>query len=111
MKQCETHFKDIFSKNDKNLKNIALAGNFNINLKQIKNVQVFLNLMFCYNRIPLINKPTQVTIHSVNAIDRIITNSITSHNDFKSPIIKTDLSDHFSIFFALIFPMKQPKNQ
>ena len=32
MKQCETHFKDIFSKNGKNLKNIILAANFNINL-------------------------------------------------------------------------------
>ena len=32
MKQCETHFKDIFSKNGKNLKNIILAGDFNINL-------------------------------------------------------------------------------
>ena len=31
MKQCETHFKDVFSKNSKNLKNIVLAGDFNIN--------------------------------------------------------------------------------
>ena len=30
MKQCETHFKDVFSKNGKNLKNIVLAGDFNI---------------------------------------------------------------------------------
>ena len=32
MKQCETHFKDIFSKNGKSLKNIVLARDFNINL-------------------------------------------------------------------------------
>ena len=31
MKQCETYFKDVFSKNGKNLKNIVLAGDFNIN--------------------------------------------------------------------------------
>ena len=31
MKQCETHFKDLFSKNGKNLKNIVIAGDFNIN--------------------------------------------------------------------------------
>ena len=55
MKQCETHFKDIFSKNSKNLKNIVLAGDFNINfldLETNKNVQDFLNLMSCYNMIP-----------------------------------------------------------
>ena len=32
MKQWETHLKDIFSKNGKNLKNIVLSGDFNINI-------------------------------------------------------------------------------
>ena len=32
MKQRETHFKDIFSKNGKSLKNTVLARDFNINL-------------------------------------------------------------------------------
>ena len=50
--------------------------------------------------IPLTNKPTRVTRHSANAIDHI-TNSLTGHNDFKSAIIKTDLSDHFPIVFAI----------
>ena len=31
MKQCQTHFKDIFLKNGKYLKNIVPAGDFNIN--------------------------------------------------------------------------------
>ena len=61
----------------------------------------FLNLMFRYNMIPLRNKPIQVTRHSANAIDHIITNSVVDHNNFKSVIIKTDLSDHFSIVFAI----------
>ena len=63
MKQFETYFKDVFSKNGKNLKNIVLAGDFNI--------------------------------------DHIITNSVTGLNDFKSAMIKTDLSDHFPIVFAI----------
>ena len=50
---------------------------------------------------PLTNKPTRVTRHSASAIGHIITNSVTSHNDFKSVIIKTDLSDHFPIVFAI----------
>ena len=61
----------------------------------------FLNLMFRYNMIPLRNKPIQVTRHSTNAIDHIITNSVVDHNNFKSVIMKTDLSDHFSIVFAI----------
>ena len=104
MKQCETYFKDVFSKNGKNLKNIVLAGDFNINFLDFetnKNVQDFLNVMFHSNMIPLTNKPTRVTRHPANAIDHIITNSLTGHNDFKSAIIKTDLSDHFSIAFAI----------
>ena len=57
--------------------------------------------MFRYNMIPLTNKPTRVTRHSANAIDHISTNSVTSHNDFKSAIIKTDLLDHFPIVFPI----------
>ena len=49
--------------------------------------------------IPLTNKPTQVTRHLANAID--ITNIVTGYNDFKSAIIKTGLSDHFPIVFAI----------
>ena len=64
-------------------------------------MQDFLNLMFCYKMIPLTNKPARVTRHSANAINHIITNSVTGHSDFKSAIIKTDLSDHFPIAFAI----------
>ena len=49
--------------------------------------------------ISLTNKPTRVT-RLANDIDHIITNSVTGHNDFKSTIIKTNLSDHFPIVFA-----------
>ena len=104
MKQCVIHFKDLFSKNGKNLKNIVLAGDFSINCLDFetnKNVQGLLNLMFRYNMIPLTNKPTRVTKHSANATDHIITNCVTGHNDFKSAIIKTDLSDHFPIVFTI----------
>ena len=64
-------------------------------------MQDFLNLIFCFNMIPLTNKLTWVTRQSANAIDHIITNSVTGHNEFKSSIIKTDLSNHFPIVFAI----------
>ena len=104
MKQCETYFKDIFSKNDKNLKNIVLAGDFKINFSDFetnKNVQDILNFMFRYNMTPLTNTPIRVTRHSVSPIDHIINNSVTDHNYFNPSIIKTDLSDHCPVVFII----------
>ena len=54
--------------------------------------------MFEFSMIPTINKPTRVTKHTATAIDNIITNCIIN-SDFKSAIVKTDLSDHFPIIF------------
>ena len=96
--------KTYFQKKGKNLKNIVLAGDFNINVLDFetnKKVQDFLSLMLRYNMIPLTNKPTRVTRHSANGIDHIVTSGVTGHNDLKSAIIKTDLSNHFPIAFAI----------
>ena len=54
--------------------------------------------MFEFSMIPTINKPTRVTKHTATAIDNIITNRIIN-SDFKSAIVKTDLSDHLPIIF------------
>ena len=51
--------------------------------------------------IPLTNKPTWVTRYSANAIYHIITNSVRGHNDFKSAILETYLSDYFTIIFTI----------
>ena len=48
--------------------------------------------------IPTINKATRATKQTATAIDNIITNCI-MNSDFKSAIVKTDLSDHFPIIF------------
>ena len=48
---------------------------------------------------PLINVPTRVTDNSSTIIDHIITNDHT-HN-ISSGVIKTDLTDHFSIFYTI----------
>ena len=54
--------------------------------------------MFEFSMIPTINKPTRVTKHTATAIDNIITHCIIN-SDFKSAIVKTDLSDHFPVIF------------
>ena len=40
-----------------------------------------------------------MTNKAISAIDHIITNSI-YNNDFKTGIIKTDISDHFPVIYA-----------
>ena len=55
--------------------------------------------MFHFGMIPTINKPRRVTRETVSANDYIITNSI-MHTGFKSGVIKTNISNHFPIFFC-----------
>ena len=95
--------KDLFSKNSKNLKNMILAGHFNINAlddEQNKKLQSFFNLMYRYNTIPTINKPTSVGKNAATAIDHVIANCIVDCQ-FKTAILKTDVTDHFPIAMAL----------
>ena len=82
---------------------MILAGDFNINAldyEQNKKLQSFFDLMYQYNMIPTINKPTRVGKNSATAIDNIIANCIEGYQ-FKTPILKTDVTDHFPIAMAL----------
>ena len=54
--------------------------------------------MFRHGLILFINKPTRVKRNTAAAIDHIITNSAITA-EFETGIIKTDISDHFPIFF------------
>ena len=58
---------------------MVLTGDFNINAldyEQNKKAQSFFNLMYRYNMIPTINKPSRVGKNSVAAIYHIIANCI-----------------------------------
>ena len=96
------YFKSSHLKREISHKDVILAGDFNINLLDFdtnEKVQNFVNLMFRFGMIPTISKPTRATRQTASTIDHIITNSII-HTGFKSGIIKTDISDHFPIFFC-----------
>ena len=100
---CKPFSKKILSDSTTVNKTFFLAGDFNINLLDFetnKKVQSFVNLMFEFSMMPTINKPTRVTKHTATAIDNIITNCIIN-SDFKSAIVKTDLSDHFPIMMNM----------
>ena len=79
-----------------------MAGDFNMNLldfEQNKKVQNFFNIMFGHSMMLIINKPTRITKNTATAIDYIFINSVTT-TKFKTVIIKSDISDHFPIFFV-----------
>ena len=78
-----------------------MLGDFNINvldLNERKMVQNFVNLMFWHGLIPIVDEATRVTRNTVMAINHIITNSIINA-EFKTGIMKTDISNHFPLFF------------
>ena len=60
----------------------------------------FFDLMYQHNLIPAINKPTRVGKNSATANDQIITDYVLTC-DFKTAVLKTDLTDHFSTVIAL----------
>ena len=99
---CENYFQSILSHSSIRNKNVIFAGDFNIivlDFEQNKMVKDFVNLMFQFGLVPTRNKPTRVTNKTISAIDHIITNFI-YNNDFKTGIIKTDISDHSPIIYA-----------
>ena len=102
-KISEQFCKDLFSKTSKHLKNMIPAGGFNINALdygQNKKVQSFFNLMYRYNMIPTISKSTRLGKNSATAIDHIIANCRVGYK-FKTALLKTDVTDHFSIAMAM----------
>ena len=102
VKEFEKHLNKTLSTNDVLKKEAIMADDFNMNLldfEQNKKVQNFLNIIFGHSVMPVINKPTLVTKNTATAIDHIFINSVTT-TKFNTGIIKSDISDHFPIFFV-----------
>ena len=77
-----------------------ITGDFNINLLSSDNhipTSQFIDIMFSYSFMPLINKPTRITTTSATLIDNIFTNSF-NVSTTKKGILCTDISDHMPIF-------------
>ena len=66
--------------------------------------------MFELGFIPLIGKPTRFCRSSVTIIENILTNCVFD-NTLRKAIIKSDISDHFSIIFTIQARKKQSKCQ
>ena len=88
---------------------IVSAGDFHLNVLDFENnkkVRNFINLMFRFDMISTINKPTRSTANTASVIDHIITNLLID-TDFKTRILKKCISDHS--FIMLAFQVGQKK--
>ena len=78
-----------------------LMGDYNIDLLKHSAhnpTSEFLDLMFSNSFIPLIYKPTRVTLKTATIIDNIFTNAYENENKYMTGILTTDISDHYPIF-------------
>ena len=94
--------KTLICKNQE--KPLFLVGDLNINSLDYSintNVRDFFNLIFQNGIFPLINRPTRVTKSSATIIDHVLTNTIID-SEVQSGIIKTDISDHFAVWYNQI---------
>ena len=71
-----------------------------------KNVQYYLNLICQNSFIPIISKPTKVTRKPATIINHILINLFVNTN-FKTFILKIDISHNFPIFF--LQPTSRPR--
>ena len=84
------------------MKHMMFAGDFNMNVLDYeynRKVKRFSDLMYQRNLIPTINKKRRVGKNSATAIDLIITDYVLTC-DFKTAILKTDLTDNFPVVIA-----------
>ena len=87
-------FNTFLSKSKTIDKTCFLVGDLNINLIDYQSdakVRDFVNLIFQYSLVPIVNKPTRFTKNNATLIDYIITNSFTDQENLNG-------SDHFPIF-------------
>jgi len=79
-----------------------LLGDYNINLINVHThspTENLVDIMFSQAFVPLINRPTRVTVNTATLIDHIYTNAIYDENYvYSSGILISALSDHFPIF-------------
>ena len=93
---------DLLEKNKLENKLCYLMGDYNINLLNYETDELtanFVDIVYSYAFVPLINRPTRVSKYSATLIDNILTNN---HNALVQCcqgilVIDIDISDHFPI--------------
>ena len=87
---------------------IYLLGDFNIDFlkyDQHQSTEKYLDMLYSYNIIPIITKPTRITNHTKTLIDHIYTNTSILH--ITAGIGLLDITDHLPVFCIANIAPKQ----
>lgn len=93
-------------------KEASICGYFNIDLlnpNHHKSTEEYIDTMYSMGLLPLMNKPTRVTLHSVTFIHNIFTNIL--ENRIKSGVKNNDISDHLPVFATYYCNNKDGKDE
>ena len=95
------HLKLILDQMDKEGKCVYLMGDFNMNLLNVDKhmpTSEFIEMLYSFSYLPLINKPTRIKNESAILIDNIFCNKFNKSMSVFNGICITDITDHFPIF-------------
>ncbi|XP_065652891.1 uncharacterized protein LOC136080205 [Hydra vulgaris] len=112
-------FKDFIEKSilktNNEKKNLFILGDINLNAltyQKFPKTKSFFDMLYKYNVLSVINKPTRVNRTSATAIDNIFINNLLE-TSYEAGIFKKDISDHFPIYITIknikVIPNDQPK--
>ena len=91
---------DIVSQISRETKICYLMGDYNINILNNEvhsQTSDFIDLMYSYSLVPLMNRPTRITNNSATLIDNIFSNNLHDLHKSTQAILITDISDHLPI--------------
>ena len=86
----------------------CLMGDTNINVLNHtthKETSDYLDLMYSYSLVPVINRPTRITCNSATLIDHIFTSNFNAASLYQG-ILVTDISDHYPVFHIAQYERK-----
>ena len=100
-----TKLEELFEQNNlHNRYDVYIVGDINIDFfKFIGHLptEKYLNMLYAYNFLPIITKPTRLTDYTKTLIDHIYTNAYS--DQISSGILLYDISDHLPVFCTVKF--------
>ena len=105
IKGLNMYLENVFKKANTEKKLCFVVGDFNPNCLDYNEhleIGTFYNRIIALGCIPLLTRPTRVTSKTVSLIGDIFTNFIFDTSlKLKKGIVKSNVSDHFLVFFSL----------
>ena len=104
-------FDEFLNKLNPNKYDMYIMSDMNIELLKCHSHQQtgrYLDMIYSFDLLPVITKPTRITSHTATLIDHIYTNTV---NRLTSGIVLVDISDHFPVFCMVDTPLKKQNKQ